>query len=170
MKIKRIKWTERKFNFDFPVRMFPIIIERLRGTAPHIEELIIGISEISLENKTNDAWSVKQHIGHLNDLEELHEGRIDDFTNGLKTLRPADMTNLKTNEANHNNIPVGKLISDFRNSRNHFISRIENKTEQELITTAIHPRLNQPMRLIDMAYFVAEHDDQHLAIIRELIS
>jgi hypothetical protein len=28
--------------------------------------------------------------------------------------------------------------------------------------TGIHPRLKQPMRLIDMCLFVAEHDDHHL--------
>ena len=173
MNVKRIKWTERKFNFDFPVGMFPVIIERLRGTASRIEDMIGNSSEKKLEQQINpsaDGWSVKQNIGHLTDLEELHEDRIDDFKNGLKTLRPADMTNLKTNEANHNNVPVIKLISDFRNVRNHFISLIENKIEEELLVSAIHPRLNQPMRLIDMAYFVAEHDDQHLAIIREIIS
>ncbi|MFI5219692.1 MAG: DinB family protein [Bacteroidia bacterium] len=170
MKIQRIKWTIRKFNFDFPVGMFPVIIERLRGTAPRIEEIIKNIPEKNLEQSINNAWSVKQHIGHLSDLEELHESRIDDFKNGLRTLRPADMTNLKTNEANHNSAAIGKLISDFRNARNHFISRIENKTEYELLVSSIHPRLNQPMRLIDMTFFVAEHDDQHVTIMREIIS
>jgi hypothetical protein len=33
---------------------------------------------------------------------------------------------------------------------------------------ARHPRLGTPMRLIDLAYFVAEHDDHHLARLREL--
>jgi hypothetical protein len=31
-----------------------------------------------------------------------------------------------------------------------------------------HPRLQTPMRLIDHLYFVAEHDDHHLARIWEL--
>jgi hypothetical protein len=33
-----------------------------------------------------------------------------------------------------------------------------------------HPRLKTPMRLVDHLYFVAEHDDHHLARIRELLS
>jgi hypothetical protein len=32
-----------------------------------------------------------------------------------------------------------------------------------LSASAVHPRLQQPMRLVDMLYFVAEHDDHHLA-------
>jgi hypothetical protein len=33
----------------------------------------------------------------------------------------------------------------------------------------LHPRLNQPMRVVDLLFFVAEHDDYHLARISELI-
>ena len=32
----------------------------------------------------------------------------------------------------------------------------------------MHPRLERPMRLIDMMFFHAEHDDYHLARISEL--
>jgi hypothetical protein len=32
----------------------------------------------------------------------------------------------------------------------------------------VHPRLQQPMRVVDMAFFVAEHDDHHLARMTQL--
>jgi hypothetical protein len=35
--------------------------------------------------------------------------------------------------------------------------------------TALHPRLNLPMRVIDLIYFIAEHDDHHLARITDLM-
>ena len=35
--------------------------------------------------------------------------------------------------------------------------------------TAPHPRLRVPMNLVDHAFFVAEHDDYHLARITELL-
>jgi hypothetical protein len=34
---------------------------------------------------------------------------------------------------------------------------------------SVHPRLQQPMRLIDALYFVAEHDDHHIARISGLL-
>jgi hypothetical protein len=37
----------------------------------------------------------------------------------------------------------------------------------EVAAAALHPRLQRRMRVIDMAYFVAEHDDD-LATINEL--
>ena len=43
----------------------------------------------------------------------------------------------------------------------------ETAAEQE--RTALHPRLGLPMRAVDHAFFVAEHDDHHLARITELL-
>jgi hypothetical protein len=34
--------------------------------------------------------------------------------------------------------------------------------------TALHPRLNVRIRVIDLVFFIAEHDDHHLAQISEL--
>jgi len=39
----------------------------------------------------------------------------------------------------------------------------------ELRVSMLHLRLKQPMRLVDGLYFVAEHDDDHLATIWEAL-
>jgi|SRR5271169_3406603 len=49
------------------------------------------------------------------------------------------------------------------------LRKLEVLTEDEVARTALHPRLQQPMRLLDWAYFVAEHDDHHLALARQAI-
>jgi hypothetical protein len=167
--ISKTPWTSRKFNFDFPVGYFPVIFARLQGTAARIEEYIKGFSEKQLEYKPGGKWSVKENIGHLTDLDALHEGRLEDYRNKAAILRAADMTNLKTNEANHNATPLSKLLSDFRNARALFLKHLESLDEKALSESAMHPRLNQPMRIVDMAFFVAEHDDNHVASIREIL-
>lgn len=167
--IPQLSWTKRTFNFDFHPGLFPNILERLKGTPARITEMVSGIKEIQLTHKTNGKWSIKEHTGHLHDLEELHYGRIDDFLNHASVLRAADMTNRKTNEAGHNSESIEKLIEQFRESRNKFTERLEQLDEHQAIITSMHPRLNQPMRLVDMMYFTAEHDDHHLAIIRLLV-
>ena len=48
------------------------------------------------------------------------------------------------------------------------VKRLEDLDESRVARAAMHPRLQQPMRTIDMAYFAAEHDDQHLATITEI--
>ena len=35
---KLLKWTDRTFQFTFPVEVYPEMIERLRGTPARLEE------------------------------------------------------------------------------------------------------------------------------------
>ena len=166
--IKKINWVDRKFNFDFPVALFPNIVERLRGTPARVEEMIVALPQEILTKKDGAGWSIKEQIGHLTDLDELHYGRLEDYKNKVKILRPADMTNAKTNMANHNSVPTAELLQNFRTERFRFINQIEEVDEEAAAVVAEHPRLKQPMRLIDMLFFIAEHDDHHLAGITEI--
>ncbi len=166
--LPRTKWFERKFDFSFPPGIFPSIMERLRGTPARLEEMVRAYPVAILTIRQNDAWSIQDHIGHLTDLDELHDGRIDDYIAGLDTLRPADLKNAKTWEAGHNKRDLEDLLKMFRSARKHFSDRLESVGAEIVVRASIHPRLNVSMRLVDMAYFIAEHDDHHLASIREL--
>ena len=164
------EWTSRTFNFDFPEGMFPIIISRLKGAYPRILDLTQNISDQTLSQQINNKWSIKQQIGHLTDLEELHSARIIDFKNNATILRAWDGTNKKTFEANHNQKNINKLLEEFKSVREHFINELLSFSDSELIKTALHPRLQKQMRIVDMAFFVAEHDDHHIAKMWEIIN
>ena len=160
-----IKWTERSFFFGYTVSHFPLFIEKLKCVAPRIEEIVNGVTDEILSERNNDHWSIKEHIGHLIDLEELGEGRIIDFRQGLEVLRAADMENKKTYAANHNARPAPELIAEFRISRQQFIKNLLNTNETTRTHIALHPRLKQQITLIDLLYFITEHDNQHIAIM-----
>ena len=49
-----------------------------------------------------------------------------------------------------------------------FVERLDSVKSSDVSAEALHPRLKQPMRIIDLCFFTAEHDDQHLARITEL--
>jgi len=168
--IRQTPWFERKFNFNYPVGYFPVIIERLRGAAPRIESFVKNESEEKLIAKPGGEWSAREHIGHLYDLEELWYGRIEDFLEGKQMLRPADLRNTKTHQANHNAKMTGELLLQFSNERNKLIEKVKNVNESVALITALHPRLQTPMRLIDSLFFVAEHDDHHIAKMRQLVT
>jgi len=168
--IDQTPWFERKFNFDFPPGLYPILLERMRGTYAHIEEMVDDVSDKKLSKQIDGKWSVKDHIGHLSDLEELHERRMHEFVLAKETLSPADIQNQKTTDANHYKKKLKKLLKEFRKSRARFIEQLEKADEELLSRRAIHPRLNVPMRLVDMVYFICEHDDHHLTKMRSLLS
>ena len=144
------------------------MVERLRGTPARIEDKVRGLSPTLLTRRDGDAWSIQEHIGHLLDLDEIHGGRLDDFLAGAEVLRAADMTNRKTHEAGHNERPLADLLQAFRRERERFVARLDAWDRKLISLTALHPRLQQPMRVIDMAFFTAEHDDHHLARMTEL--
>jgi uncharacterized damage-inducible protein DinB len=163
------RWFDRKFDLDLPLRAYRNVVKQLREVPDRLEELLLNLPTDMLTRKTDGAWSIQEIAGHLLDLEPLGMGRLDDFESGLSDLRPADLQNKKTFEANHNNTPIRILLSEFRKERLAFVNRLENYGEEFIQRSAIHPRLKLPMRVIDFAFFVAEHDDHHFATIAEMI-
>lgn len=162
------RWVDRGFRFDVSVDLFPDVLERVRGTPARIEEKVRQVPPNVLTRRDGDKWSMQEHIGHLLDLDALHTDRLDDYQAGAATLRPADITNRATTEANYNQRDITAVLRDFRAARLHFVERLEAWDPARVEVSAIHPRLQQPMRLVDMVYFVAEHDDHHLARMSEL--
>jgi uncharacterized damage-inducible protein DinB len=161
-------WFERKFALDLPVWMYPNIVERLRGTPARLEELVTGLDREILVRRDRDEWSIQENAGHLWDLEVLWVGRLDDFLSGEQVLRAADLTNRKTHEANHNDNNIDAILAAFRKERQAFVARLDTLNEADVMYSALHPRLQQPMTVVDHIFFVAEHDDHHLAQVTRL--
>jgi hypothetical protein len=168
--IEQTPWIERNFNFEFPVGYYPSILVRLMGTAARISEMTEGVPEQVLSLKPSEKWSAKEHIGHLIDLDILHITRLQEYIDQVEVLKPADMTNQQTFNARHNEKSVDELIVQFRDDRGQFLRKLMAVPDLLLASTVMHPRLKVPLRLVDMAYFVAEHDDHHLATMHNLIN
>lgn len=163
-------WVTRQFSFGFSASTFPNILERVRGTPARLEARLLSLPrEILTRRGDNESWSLQEHAGHLLDLGSLDLGRLDDYAAGLATLRAADMENRKTHTANHNADSLENILSEFRAERAEFVRRLEELDEDGVARSAIHPRLKIPMRVIDLTFFIAEHDDHHLARITELL-
>jgi len=162
-------WFERKFEFTFPVEQYPNLCVRLRGTPARLQELLQDVPRERLIGKPGDKWSAQEQAGHLLDLEPLWLARVEDFVAGGDTLTAADLSNQRTHEANHNARPLAEILSEFRKARMKLMERVEGLEPELLRRTLLHPRLKQPMRLVDHLYFVAEHDDHHLARVWEMV-
>jgi hypothetical protein len=105
----------------------------------------------------------------LLDLESLWDARVGDFLAGSADLTAADLTNRKTREAGHNDRRIRDLLGDLRAARFRLLDRLQGVDRDALSRSLLHPRLRQPMRLVDHLYFVAEHDDHHLAYMASLM-
>jgi uncharacterized damage-inducible protein DinB len=164
-------WFDRKFDFSFPVELYPNLRARLRRTPDRLEDVLLGRPRNILIRKAEGKWSAQEHAGHLLDLETLWLARVEDYVTASDQLTVADLTNRKTDEANYNARPLDQILAEFRSARERLLVRLEELDELLFDRPAIpHPRLKTPMRLVDHLYFVGEHDDHHLARVWELVS
>ena len=166
---KHLKWTDRTFQFTFPVEVYPEMIERVRGTPARLEDRVKSIAPEILTKRDGDRWSIQENAGHLLDLESLFRQRLDEYLAGAETLHAADMSNRKTYDADHNQVSMQTILFGYRKQRSGLVSRLDSLAPETFALVAHHPRLDVPMRLVDMLFFQAEHDDYHLARISELI-
>jgi uncharacterized damage-inducible protein DinB len=163
------KWYERKFDFSFPLELYPDLCVRLRGTPARLEETMRGRPAGRMVRAAEGKWSAQEHAGHLVELEPLWMTRVEDFVSGRNQLSVADLSNRSTFEARYNERAIDKILADFRAARLAMVDRVQEIDKAQFGQTLLHPRLKVPMRLVDHLFFVAEHDDHHLAIIWEMI-
>jgi uncharacterized damage-inducible protein DinB len=166
--MKQVNWFKRDFNFASPQNIFPAILERLWGTPIRLNAKMEGIPAHLLTLQEGTSWSIKENIGHLADLEPLWQGRLEDILSGKEELRPTDLQNTRTTNANHNEKEIGELLEAFGQLRRETLHLLEGITEEQVFRSALHPRLKTPMRTMDLFLFVADHDDHHLARITHL--
>ena len=154
------RWFERKFELGLGPAAAPELLERLRRAPERLASAVRGLPAEILTRRREGKWSIQENAGHLFDLESLWEKRLDDYENGAAALRPADLENRRTHEAAHNDRSISDILPEFSAARLRIVER--------LARTALHPRLRQPMSIVDLCFFVAEHDDHHLRTIEEL--
>lgn len=165
----RIKWIERNFTFNFPVELYPEIIERVRGASARVDEYLNAAAADILTRRDDGHWSIQENAGHLFDLDALTLERIEQYVAGVDVLHAADINNKATSAANYNNVSAATIARGFRERRIQVVNRLESLDPDMFARSAIHPRLNIPMRLVDFVFFEAEHDDYHFTRINELL-
>lgn len=165
--MKGIKWFDRKFEFNFGIEHYTSLLERLKQAPAALKAALGHTPEDILQYKPGGKWSLNEHVGHLIVLEELWQERLFDFEMEKPELTPADLNNNATEAGNFNNYDIETLLEKFTEVRNKTLELLEDITDEELQMTSVHPRLKQPMRLIDHLYFVVEHDEHHINYIKE---
>jgi len=163
-----LPWLEYRWAFDFPVGMYRAVLERLRGTPSRLEDLIPGAAPTLIRHAPGK-WSAQEHAGHLWTVETLVQTRIGEFRRGEEVLTAADMSNRATAAAAYNDRTIGEIVAEFRGARARTMETLDRLTLDDAARVARHPRLDREIRLVDLCHFFAEHDDHHLALIRDLL-
>jgi uncharacterized damage-inducible protein DinB len=161
-------WLEKQFNFDYPASRYVEFLQFLRETPAKVESLVKDLPKDMLIRRDGDSWSIQENAGHFLASEDLFLGRLDDYETNEPVLRPARFEDNPTDKANFNEKDIRLVLDEFRAQRGLYINRLEALTPETFEKSILHPRLNKPMRLYDMLFFQAEHDQHHLTRIAEL--
>ena len=159
-----LPWFERNLTFGLPVNMLPYYLERLAGTAVRFDAKIKDFSEADLSARLNDKWSVKQNIGHLAEVDEIANKRVDEIISGVTIMSRAVFE-----PKDYNPWPIEKVLELFKVNRLQNLSKYQALSASDLKKSSLHPRLKIQMTPIDLAWFDAEHDDHHLVAINEIL-
>ena len=164
------RWFDRRFELGLNADAMTDLLDRLRQTPERLRNALRDLPPETLTRRLGDKWSIQDNVGHLLDLEPLWDRRLDDYEAGSEVLHPADLENRKTHEANHNARAIEELLAEFAAVRDRIVDRLSKMSAADVARTGLHPRLRQPMTVVDLCYFVAEHDEHHLRRIEELKS
>lgn len=162
--MEKLQWFERVFSFGLPKGMLPFYLERLEGTVSRIEKKVSGIPEDILSYRLDNKWSVKENIGHLAEVDEIANKRIDEMIAGISPISPA-VFEPKAYYDWH----IDQVLEFFQGNRRKNIEHYKSLSSIELEKSALHPRLKLVMTPVDLAWFDAEHDDHHLVRINEIL-
>jgi len=162
------KWFDRAFTLDTRITEKEALFRRLREAPARAARVLQALPADLVRTRPGERWSIAEHVGHLADLEPLWLGRVQDVLEGRERLRDADLENRATWEANHNERDVEEIVADFVRLRGALVDTVSALDDARLQRSALHPRLEQPMSILDLCFFVAEHDDHHLAMIQSI--
>ena len=164
----RPPWLERRFRFDQPPWMLADFCERLRGTAPRLAALLASIPVAIHARPYQGTWSILQNAGHLADVEELWEQRIEDLRAARPVFTPANPEHFRTLAERHQTRTAEEIVAELRTRRERLVAAMLAAPPELQRRAAHHQRLACDMRLVDCAQFAAEHDDHHLLRIRAI--
>jgi len=159
-----LPWFERNLRFGYAPEMLPFFLERLEGTVTRLEQKIKEVDNKILTVRLNDKWSVKENIGHLAEVDEVANKRIDEIISGVALMSPAVFE-----PQDYNPWPIEKVLDFFKKNRLSNVAKYKTLSEVQLKKSSLHPRLKVQMTPVDLAWFDAEHDDHHLVKINEIL-
>ncbi len=162
-------WSKRRFTFGQPHWMLADYVERLRGLAPRVTALVDGVSDDVAHRRHEGTWSIAQNIGHLADVEDLWQQRLEDLGRHRDIYTPADPSRFQQAAERHQARPLVEIIRELDHKRSQLVAAMIAAPRELQMASVFHERLQCRMRLIDCAQFYAEHDDHHLLRVRTLL-
>ncbi len=110
-------------------------------------------------------WSIKEVMGHLNDVERVFSYRLLRVSRNDATPLPGFEQDDYVREAGFNSHPLSELIQEFVHLRRANILAIQNMKEESTMRVGVAS--GKPVSARALIYMLVGHVDHHLASLHE---
>ncbi len=141
----------------------------LAALSQQIDEINSALGNLSDEQALfRDApqeWSIKEVMGHLNDVERVFSYRLLRISRNDATPLPGFEQNDYVREAGFDTHPIKDLIQEFEHLRHANILAIQNMSEEAALR--IGAASGYPVSARALIYMLVGHVDHHMESLRE---
>lgn len=142
----------------------PFIIERLRGTPLRVRHIVESAPTERVVFQPKDEWSIPEHLNHLTAVDVEFTGRIRQYLERAETMEVGPAGDIPADtEDELTRAPVPELLSAFDRARSDLLELLEGLDEDAFTHAIYFPYLNREVSLVDKLFFIAQHDDSHVA-------
>ena len=142
------------------------VLATLRGQIDEIKAALGNLSDDQgLFRDAPQEWSIKEVIGHLNDVERVFSYRLLRVSRNDPTPLPGFEQNDYVREAGFDHHPLQDLIQEFEHVRRANILAIQNMREES--TMRLGMASGFPVSARALIYMLVGHVDHHMASLHE---
>lgn len=157
------------FNRDNMEPINPLeLIQLLDRNAVDLANLVRGLTEEQLtQNPLENEWSLRDHIAHFYDTQEMLETRLElMLTQDDPDLEAIAVFEFATEEDRHPR-PTEVMLKEFMDRRARTVKQLEDLPLKDLWRTGQHTDFGQ-LTIIRQVTYLAYHEQSHLAEIEAL--
>jgi hypothetical protein len=157
------------FNRDNTEPLNPTaVLDLLAENADELERLVDGISEESMNRQpADDVWSIRDHIAHFYDTQEMLDTRVDLMLEyDDPDLAAMAIYEFATEADRHPDTAQGTLET-FHQNREACVARLREQPLSNLYRTGRHPEFGD-LTILRQAAYMAYHEQVHLPEIEAL--
>ena len=143
------------------------ILSLLAANADALQRIMGDISEDVAARSTGNAWSLREHVAHFFDAQEMLDTRIDRMLAADDPdLRSLSVFELASQEDLHP-LTAAETLSAYLTKRTACVARLEALPMRDLWRTGRHPEFGR-ITILRQAAYMAYHEQTHLPEIEQL--
>jgi hypothetical protein len=141
------------------------VLKQLKNSCKELETIYLSLNEFQLTTAyCNGKWTLKQLLQHLMDVERVLMYRALRFSRNDREPLPFFDENEFIKNAVANDIPIKKLLKEYKLQRHNTIAFFENQTAATLKRMGVASNTNMSVRAC--AWIICGHELHHKSIIK----